>query len=345
MKVVPGQSLSDQQFKAAMAAAESSKATDSEKAEMLMEIAIGLQQKPKSVDDLHHAISLYDKALSLCPADGVLLRARVQARMGTALNAIPQNTPESLYKAQAALETAIEVFKKHGSPEELAEAELNLGLTLQTLAGLGHCKISEAINAYLRALRTFTSERYPAEFAILHNNLATAYLSIPVTEQNGQMREALAVQSFEEALKVVSLIDQPIEYAMLQNNLGNALQYASSSHSVGNNIRAVAAYDEALKVRNLRDTPLEFANTISNKANALQNLPDDPEHPELGNRGNLELARSYFESASAIFEQHGEAEKVSHTRDMLAELEKEARNQGIIHDSSNGHASAGRNAL
>lgn len=336
MKVEPSNRLSDVQFRAAMATAESCDANDSEKVEMLMEIAMGLQLKPKSIHDLRQAVSLYDKAVSLCPPHENLLKARVQARLATALNAITEIVPDNLYKAQEALDSAIAVFKKHGSEEELAEAELNLGLTLQTLAALGRCKISEAINAYLRALRIFTRERYPAEFAILHNNLATAYLSIPLTERTGKMSEALAVQSFEEALKVVTLMDQPREYAMLQNNLGNALQYASSSHSVANNIRAVAAYDEALKVRNPNDTPLEYANTISNKANALRNLPDEPEHPELGNCRNLKLARSYFQMALAIFNQYGEADKISHTNDMLDELEKEAQAQLGNHDSTNG---------
>ncbi|GJL66699.1 MAG: hypothetical protein NPIRA05_16700 [Nitrospirales bacterium] len=317
--------LSDHRVKAALAAAESPDATPVEKVEMLMEIAMGLQQKPKSSQDLHHASSLYAKALSLCPADEPLLNARVQARMGTALNSMPQDVPDNLEKARAAFEHAIEVLKYHGSPEELAEAELNLGLTLQTLAGLGRGKISDAINLYLRALRTFTRDRYPMEFTILHNNLATAYLSIPVTDQNGKIREALAVQSFEESLKVVTLVDHPTEYAMLQNNLGNALQYASSSHSVGNNLRAVAAYDEALKVRNSKDTPLGYANTISNKANALRNLPDDIEHPELGNQHNLELVRTYYQQARAIFEQYGESDKVTITHEMLAEVEEELK--------------------
>ena len=105
------------------------------------------------------------------------------------------------------------------------------------------------------------------------------------------MREALAVQAFEEGLKVVNLIDHPSEYAMLQNNLGNALQYASSSHALENNLRALDAYDEALKVRTRETTPLEYANTISNKANCLWNLPDDPDHPEAGNRTNLTQAQ------------------------------------------------------
>ena len=81
---------------------------------------------------------------------------------------------------------------------------------------------------------------------------------------------------------------------MLQNNLGNALQYVSSSHTVENNLRALDAYDEALKVRTRETSPLEYANTISNKANCLWNLPDDPEHPEAGNRANLTQANAYY---------------------------------------------------
>jgi hypothetical protein len=96
---------------------------------------------------------------------------------------------------------------------------------------------------------------------------------------------------------VVNLIDHPSEYAMLQNNLGNALQYASSSHAPENILRALEAYDEALKVRRRDSTPLEYANTIANKANCLWNLPDDPEHPERGNRANLVGAKACYVEA------------------------------------------------
>ena len=164
---------------------------------------------------------------------------------------------------------------------------------------------------------------------------------MPVTDQTGKMREALAVQSFEEALKVITLVDNPTEYAMLQNNLGNALQYASSSHSVANNLRAVAAYDEALKIRNPKDTPLAYANTISNKANALRNLPDDSKHMERGNLHNLELARSYYQQACAIFEQYGESHKVLTTKEMLAELEGESNGHDSTHLTANGASGKG----
>ncbi|MGF2075953.1 hypothetical protein, partial [Enterococcus casseliflavus] len=81
------------------------------------------------------------------------------------------------------------------------------------LAQFGRAKIVDAIEKYQRALRIFTREDYPSEYAILHNNLATAFLSIPMSDERAKMREALAVQSFESALAVVTIEDSPTEYA------------------------------------------------------------------------------------------------------------------------------------
>jgi len=329
-------SLSLERVKAAFAAVESAAATHKEKIEMLMEMAMSLQQKPKTAQDLHHAVSLYQKAVSLCQPESLLL-ARVEARMGTALNAIPHDGPEFLQQAHTAFESAIVILKRHGSKQELAEAEMNLGLTVQSLASYGCARITDAINAYLRSLRIFTREAYPAEFAILHNNLATAYLSMPITEQNGKMREALAVQSFEEALCVVTLVDHPTEYAMLQNNLGNALQYSSSSHVVENILRALEAYDEALKVRNPKDTPLEYANTISNKANALRSLPDDLQYPERRNCGNLKRAHAYYLEAIDIFQRFGESTKVLMTTEVMADIDQELQDAEDFEPSDSFH--------
>jgi tetratricopeptide (TPR) repeat protein len=300
---------------------------------MLMEIAMGLQQQPKSPDQLHSAVTLYDKALAICPDDTRLLRARIQARKATALQAIPEQGTVSLEQARAVFEEAIPTLIDFGKPEELAEAEMNLGLVVQNLAGAGRARITDAISAYQRALRTFTKAKYLREFVILQNNLATAFLSMPMTDERGKMREALAVQAFEEGLKVVSLIDHPTEYAMLQNNLGNALQYVSSSHTLENNLRALDAYDEALKVRTRETTPLEYANTISNKANCLWNLPDDPEHPEAGNRTNLTQANAYYREARAVFMEHGDLEKAR----IVAEAVDQTQREILSLPATNGH--------
>ena len=293
--------VAESQFAAALEAAEDPQASPEERAEMLMEIAMSLQLKPKSPRQLRDAVTLYGRALEQQPS--ALLAARIRSRMGTALQSIPQGSGDTLKQASQCYESAMSELVANGKPEEGAEAQMNLGLALQGLAGLGMARIQDAIQCYHRALRVFTRETYPQEFAILHNNLAIAYLAIPAADERARMREALAVQSFEEVLKVISLIDHPSEYAMIQNNLGNALQYAASGHCLENNLRALAAYDEALKVRNPRDTPVEYANTIANMANVLRNLPS--EGPVANEIEPHVRASQLYQEARALFQQHG----------------------------------------
>lgn len=316
-------SRTEDQVKAALRVAEEAEATPEEKTEMLMQIAMGLQTRPQAVEDLEAAVGLYRVALDLCPPDHGLLSARVRARLGTALMALPADDSSGLEQARDAFETALGSLTAEGLNEEIAEAEMNLGLALQNLASLGKARIQDAISAYQRALRTFDRQRHPKEFAILQNNLATAFLSIPFTDEKSKMREALAVQAFEEGLSVVNLIDHPSEYAMLQNNLGNALQYVSSSHRVENGFRALEAYDEALKVRSPENAPGEYANTIANKANCLANLPDDPARPEDGNPGNEAAAAGLYREALAIFDRLGEREKSEMVLAAMAELKSD----------------------
>ena len=315
--------LSTTQFEAALRAVEAEDATPEEKAEMLMEIAMGLQQKPKTMLQLEEAVALYQRALEICPPAAIALRARIQARQGTAYQALPNESNQSLYQARDCFEAALTSLKILGSPEEVAEVEMNLGLVLQSLSQNGAARIQDAIQAYHHALRTFTKDSFPSEFAILHNNLAIAYLAIPMSDERAKMREALAVQSFEEVLKVINIVDHPTEYAMIQNNLGNALQYAASGHAIENNIRALEAYDEALKVRTRRDTPMEYANTIANKANVLRNLPDDASNPLSGNIESLKNAQNLYREAYKIFQDFGQSGSAEIVAETIGEIEYE----------------------
>jgi tetratricopeptide (TPR) repeat protein len=311
-----------EQVRAALAAAADPALSVTDRAEMLMQIAMGLQHQPASLDHLVAAIELYGRALELCPGTERLLRARITARRATALQATPGDDSAQLEAARDAYDEAIPVFAELGSPEEVAEAEMNLGLVLQALASGPRpgARITDAIRAYQRALRTFDRQRFPREFAILQNNLATAFLSIPITDERARLREALAVQAFEEGLTIVSLVDHPIEYAMLQNNLGNALQYASSSHVVENNLRALDAYDEALKVRTRDAMPLAYANTIANKANCLWNLPASDDR---GGDSQLRSARRYYAEAREIFASHGEPAKARAAAEACDQIDRE----------------------
>ncbi|MES5481831.1 hypothetical protein QMZ05_03670 [Bradyrhizobium sp. INPA03-11B] len=324
--------LTSDQVRAALQAAEAEAASPADRAEMLMEIAMGLQTRPKSADEINSAIELYDKALTICPQEMRLLRARILARKATALQAMPEQGTKSLENARGLFEDVIPVLGEIGAPEEVAEAEMNLGLCLQSLVGAGRAKIPDAIAAYQRALRTFTRSAHPKEFVILQNNLATAFLSMPMTDERGKMREALAVQAFEEALKVVTIVDDPIEYAMLQNNLGNALQYVSSSHVLENNLRAIEAYDEALKVRTRETMPIEYANTISNKANCLWNLPGHVATSETGRGMNLSMALVYYREAREIFAAHGDVGRAQIVGEALMQIERELMELSAVLD-------------
>lgn len=327
------QTLASAQLEAALQAVDADGATAEEKAEMLMEIAMGLQQKPRSAEPLRRAVELYERALTLCPLEAPLLAARVRARMGTALQALPDAGNDGLCRARECYEQALPTLRQRGAaPPEIAEVEMNLGLVLQSLAGAGIGRVHDAIQSYHRALTVFTREAYPQEFAILHNNLAIAYLSIPLTDERAKMREALAVQSFEEVLRVINLVDHPAEYAMIQNNLGNALQYAASGHPLENNLRALTAYDEALKVRNRDDTPIEYANTLANKANVLRHLPDAEDSPPGTQRGK---ARELYAEAREIYASHGLAGPLGVIDEALADLAcaPPERGNGQMHPS------------
>ena len=311
------------QVKAALRMVDEAEGSAAEKAEMLMEIAMSMQHKPREARDIEAAVQLYDTALTLSPDTSPLLAARIRARMATALMSLPGDAAAPLERARDELEAALLTLAAEGSDEDVAEAQMNLGLMRQNLAPLHKASIQDAISAYQQALATFDKKAHPREFAILQNNLATAFLSISATDEKARMREALAVQAFEEGLAAVTLIDHPREYAMLQNNLGNALQYASSSHRVENGFRALQAYDEALKVRERRTAPGEYANTVANKANCLANLPDDPAAPEKGNPRHLASAIALYAESLDTFRDNGDFRKARSVEEAMQELEQD----------------------
>lgn len=315
--------FTDTTVNAALAAINSETATPEEKIEMLIELANGLQNKPKTAADLWNAVKLYEQAEELCSQEYLLLKARAKVGLGTALRSIPDDNTQLLIKAKTAYQEALPTLEKLGLSVEIAEAQMNLGLVLQSLVHFNLAKISDSIQAYHQALQIFTSDNYPQEYAILSNNIAIAYLSINGSQEKKALCEGLAVQTLENALKKINLIEHPREYAMLQNNLGNALQYLQTSHPVENNLRAIAAYNQALKVRNAKDTPLEYANTIANKANALINIPDDLEKPELGNYQNLRQAKNYYEEAWLIFREHEQLEQAKMIGESFQEITAE----------------------
>lgn len=315
-------SITDSGVKAALDAIKLESATTEEKISMLIEMAQGFQKKPSCTQDLRNALGLFYRAYEMCGDDYLLHKARAQVGMAGTIQIIPGVDAELLLQARVGYEEALQILQNLASPLEVAEVKMNLGLILQLLVPYNLARMIDSIKFYQEALQVFIWQKYPQEYAILHNNIAIAYLSIPIAVEKENLHQKLAIESLETALQHINLIDHPQEYAMLQNNLGNTLQNLPNSHPLENNLQAISAYNAALKVRNSQDTPLEYAVTIANKANALYNLIDHPEQlAVLGKQENLSKVRMYYQEAWQIFTQHQQLEQAEIIAKTLQEIE------------------------
>ena len=123
-----------------MTAVETAAETQAEKAEMLMEIAMGLQQKPERAEDIFAAVDLYKLAMDLAPEGEVLGVARIRARMATALMAVPAEDATQLKEAKSEIEIALATLTAEGSDAEVAEA-MNAGNTNAIMELEAYCII------------------------------------------------------------------------------------------------------------------------------------------------------------------------------------------------------------
>jgi tetratricopeptide (TPR) repeat protein len=187
------------EIETALAAADAVTLDAGARAQRLLQIASGLQQRPGSPDHIAAAIGLYDRALDACPAEDLLLRARIMARQASAFQTVPGPGMDALEAARGRYESALPDLRAGGRDAEVAEVEMNLGLVLQSLAGVGRARLSDAIAAYRRALRVFDAQRYPVEYAIVQSNLVTALLSSP-TGDTTQLRDAQ--MHYEDAYRI-----------------------------------------------------------------------------------------------------------------------------------------------
>lgn len=200
---------------------------------------------------------------------------------------------------------------------EAAKATLNLnaGICYQEMSQGNRGALLEAVRHYQETLKYFTRERFPEEFAFTQNNLALAYLSIPLIEASDTLRVAIAIQALREALKVYTKETHREMWASTQLNLANALQYAPSGHVEENLMEAVNLYEEILSVRQPTENPVGYARLLANQGNALAHL------------GVFDHAVPKLFEAKAIFAQIGENDSADAITEVLAEIEAQRSGQ------------------
>jgi len=193
-----------------------------------------------------------------------------------------------------------------------AELSLQLGILLQDHAKGNRAALLEAVKAYQDALRFgIALEQNPESFALLQNNLALAYLAMPMAESGDQLRMGIAVQSLRDALKVYTKEKYPEQWASTQLNLANALQYIPTSHPEENLIQAVEIYDEILSVRKKAFDPVGYARLLANQANALAHL------------GIFAPAMEKISEAYKLFQWHNEPEMAASAMSLVESISEQ----------------------
>ena len=193
-----------------------------------------------------------------------------------------------------------------------AELHLTLAVLLHEQAGDRPDLLNRAVPHYHSALQLVLREEAPLLWASAHANLATAYLTMPMTEASGQLRLGVAAQSLRSALKVYTPEDYPEQWASVQLNLANSLVYTPSSHQADNLVEAVELYEAVLAARDRNTDPLGRARVLANQGNVLAHL------------GDFDQAKAKLYDARFLFEELGDHESVRTVRGVLDEIARQS---------------------
>lgn len=219
---------------------------------------------------------------------------------------------------------AIRLLAGSGLEEARAHANLSLGMLYQELARDQRGPLLEAAKCYQESLRVFRRAAYPELFALAQNNLALAYLAMPLTEASDQLRMGIAVQALREALTVYTREAHPERWSSAQLNLANALQYLPSARPEEHLAEAVELYEALLGARDPDADPLGYGRVLANQGNALAHL------------GIFTHARPKLQEAARLFAAGGDHEAAATVRGLLREIElsvaeqKEERRDGGV---------------
>ncbi|NWG21729.1 MAG: hypothetical protein HXY39_15595 [Chloroflexi bacterium] len=205
---------------------------------------------------------------------------------------------------------ALSLLAGSGLDDVRAHAWLSLGMLYQECAGGQRAPMLEAVKCYQEALRFFSRAMYPEMYALAQNNLALAYLAMPLTEASDQLRMAIAVQSLREALTVFTREGHPQLWSSTCLNLANALQYLPSARPEEHLAEAIELYEQVLATRDPDADPLGYGRVLANQGNALAHL------------GIFTHARPKLQEAARRFAAGGDHESAATVREMLQSIEQ-----------------------
>lgn len=195
------------------------------------------------------------------------------------------------------------------APADL-RAELQVARALGRMAQAGDDRgvLLGVVADLTEAVKVLREDTHPELWATVNQQLALAYLMLPMSDDGDRIRLGIAVNSLRAALRVFRPETHPAAWATTQVNLANALQYLPSAHQQTNLEEAVDLYEEVLAHRDESLDPVGVARILTNQGNAL------------GHLGVLDDADERLGRARALFERAGDTEGVQAVDELLAEV-------------------------
>jgi len=210
--------------------------------------------------------------------------------------------------ANTELDAGIRLLPADVDPELRAEMYVARGMARHELGQENPGYLLPAVNDFTEAAKTFREDTHPERFAIVSQQLALAYLIMPMSSEGDRIRVGVAVNSLRAALRIFTPETHPAAWASTQLNLANALQYLPSVHQEENLDEAVNLYEEILQHRDPDLDPLGYARILANQGNAL------------GHLGVFSDARQRLATARDIFARQGDAESVAGVDEIITSL-------------------------
>ncbi|TKB92195.1 MAG: TIR domain-containing protein [Nitrospira sp.] len=172
-------------------------------------------------------------------------------------------------------------FEVTATEQETVRTQGSLGNVLgrqgtRTSGTPGTQLLAKAVAAYRAALKVYTRDQLPHEWAMVQNNLGAMLgeQGIRTSSTHGTQLLAAAVDTYRAVLTVYTKDQLPHEWASAQNNLGNVLREQGIRTSGTPDIQlladAVAAYRAALTVYTKDQLPQEWAMAQNNLGNVLR---------------------------------------------------------------------------
>jgi tetratricopeptide (TPR) repeat protein len=132
--------------------------------------------------------------------------------------------------------------------------------------------LEQAIQSYQFALTRSDPEENPQTYAMIQNNLGSAYGDLAQYQDPAENLQQ-SVQAYQTALQYRSLQDDPARYAATQNNLGTACwNLAQHQQPVLHLKQAIAAYQAALQFYTPEQEPMAYAMIQNNLGTTCWNL-------------------------------------------------------------------------